>query len=785
MRHLLNTDEWLVIEQGFDMKLANIQETLFTIGNGYHAVRASLEEGHSGDLSGSYLAGVYDDHDSPVIDLVNAPSWLSLFIYVDGQRLDVETCEVTSHERCLDLRQGLLYRKTVFKDSAGRNTQVESLRFCSFADQHLSAMRVCITPLDHSSRLSVTSGIDGRRRNLDRMPVYPKGYVFNPRTKWEKWTKSTHLEMLGTGSDDGCIALDARTIASNHILAFRSCHDVDGQVIGRRVSSSHNRVDEVFEIEGHAGKPVTIDKLATIYTSRDSAPGDTGNLALASLVDHRHRGFDAALDANATAWFEKWSSCDCVVEGDSDLTRAVRFNIYQLLIAANENDPKVNIGAKSMTGEGYRGHIFWDTEIFTLPFYIYTRPAAAKALLLYRYHTLAGALENARANGFKGAQFAWESADSGRETTPKWTDDGLQRIWTGEEEIHVSADVAYGIITYVGATNDFEFLRDYGAEILFQTSRFWASRLEWNAAAGRYELTKVIGPDEFHEHVDNNAFTNRMVQWHLHKTVEVFTWFNATEPDVLSGLCERLCFTKSEIQEWRDIADRIYIPYDSNETLIEQFQGYFERDDVQITDWDENAMPVYPKGLNHFTCNGTMLLKQPDVVMLLHVLSNEFTKEVKQKNYEFYEKRTMHKSSLSPSVHAIFSIQVGNYEKSLQYLARSAFVDLHNNQGNTQDGIHIASAGGTWQAIVFGFGGFSIQNGEMIFQPWIPESWTGLRFKLQCKGREVSVEIRHGDISLLLNGMDCDAEQVTIFGWTYTLRSGTWLNVKRETIHAH
>jgi kojibiose phosphorylase len=553
----------------------------------------------------------------------------------------------------------------------------------------------------------------------------------------------------------------------------------------RRVFHSRDKVDEVLEIESRIGEAVTIDKLITIYTSRDVVSGDIGGLALASLVEHRRGGFDAALDANAKAWLEKWSCCDCVIEGDTGLTQAARFNIYQLLIAANENDPKVNIGAKSMTGEGYRGHVFWDTEIFLLPFYIYTRPAAAKALLLYRYHTLAGALENAQANGFKGAKFAWESADSGHETTPKWTADGLQRIWTGEEEIHVSADVAYGVLTYVSATNDFAFLLDYGAEILFQTSRFWASRLEWNVSADRYELTRVIGPDEFHEHVDNNAFTNRMVQWHLHKTAEVFLSLRASAPDVLASLCERLDLTANEVQKWREIANRIYIPYNASGTLIEQFQGYFERDDVPITDWDENSMPVYPKGLDHFTCNGTMLLKQPDVVMLLHVLSNEFTQDIKRTNYEFYEKRTMHKSSLSSAIHAIFSIQVGYYEKSLQYLVRSAFVDLQNNQGNTQDGIHIASAGGTWQAIVFGFGGFNVHNGWMAFQPWLPKHWTSLRFKLQWQGREVAVEIGHDVISLFSSGTDDDAEPVTIFGRPYMLRPGIWLKIQRDINHEH
>jgi kojibiose phosphorylase len=780
MRSLLNSDEWLLTESGFDPNRANIQEALLAVGNGYQCVRASFEEGHEGELSGTYLAGVYDTFDAPVIDLVNAPSWLPMVVRVDGERLDVHTCDIVGHERQLDLRQGVLYRRTVFRDSVGRDTQVETLRFCSLADRHLAGLRLRITPLDHSTRLSVTSGLDGRRRNLDRLPVYDKDYVFHPETKWEKWAKSLHLETIRTGREGDHIALDARTIHSGVILSLRASHDLQGTLVDRRTLRSRDRVDEAFELDGREGESVTIDKLVVTYSSRDAAVSEIGLMATAGLAGHRRNGLHTALGANQQAWLNKWTACDCVIDGDPALTRAARFNIYQLLIAGNDNESKASIGANSMTGERYRGHVFWDTEIFMLPFYIYTQPSTAKALLLYRYHTLAGAIENARSNGFKGARYAWESADSGAETAPKWTTDGQQRFWTGEEEIHVSAAVAYGVLTYVAATGDDEFLRDYGAEILLQTSRFWASRLEWNSAADRYELTRVMGPDEFHEHVDNNAFTNRMVQWHLHKTVEALESLRASYPDELADLCDRFGATWVEVQSWREIADRIYIPYGADGTLIEQFQGYFERADVPITNRDENGMPIYPAGLDHYTCNGTMLLKQPDVVMLLHVLSDEFTSEVKRENYEFYEKRTMHKSSLSPAIHAIFGLRVGHFEKALQYLERSAFVDLRNNQGNTEEGVHIASAAGTWQALVFGFGGFAVKNQEMSFQPWLPADWSGLRFKLQWQGREVAVALRHGAMSLLLRGRDERDEPVTVHGQTYRLRPGAPLEIRYD-----
>lgn len=777
LRSHLAPSDWLVSEQGFDPERANVYETLFTVGNGYQATRGSFEEGHAGELSGSYIAGIYDTHDSPVIDLVNTPAWLPVSIWIDGVRLDADGCEVVEHERHLDLSQGLLYRRTVFKDDAGRRTAVESLRFCSFADQHLCGIRLRVTPLDHEALVTVTSSIDGNRRNLDRRPVYEKSYIFHPETKWQKWAKSIHLQTVRTAAEDGITTLESRTLNSDHLLSYAASIDVSGSIAQRRTCRSRDRVDEIIDVRVKQGETVTIDKLATVFTSRDAPAADLAGNTRARLIEHRRQGFDAALADNASAWARKWDACDLAISGAPELTTAARFNIYHLLITASEHDPRVNIGAKSMSGEGYRGHVFWDTEIFMLPFFIYTQPATAKALLLYRYHSLGGAIANATSNGFAGAQYPWEAADSeGVEVTPKWTPDGLVRIWTGEEEIHVSADVAYGIITYVEATDDTAFLRDYGAEILFQTSRFWQSRLEWVTSAGRYELTRVIGPDEFHEHIDNNAFTNRMVQWHLHKAAEVFQALKSNEPQALAELCARLALTEAEVEAWREAADHIHIPYDPSGQLIEQFQGYFALKDVPITQWDDNDMPVYPEGLDHFTCNDTMLVKQPDVVMLLHVLPDEFSEEVKRANYEFYEKRTMHKSSLSPAIHTIFGIGVGHKDKALQYLERSAFVDLKNNQGNTQDGIHAASTAGTWQALVFGFGGFRVRNQRMSFRPWLPDHWSGMRFKIQWKGREVSVAVTHSHVSLLLSG-DGSPEPVTVFDQSHALQPGVALDI--------
>lgn len=765
LSNILNGGDWLVEETGFDPDKANFHETVFTVGNGYLGTRGTLEEGHRGELSGTYLAGVYDHNDSTVIDQVNAPDWLPMAVWIAGTRLDVQTCTVVEHRRALDLGQGVLYRITLFEDGAGRRTRLESLRFASLADRRFCAIRLRVTAENHSSEVVVESAIDGLRRNLDRLPVYTDHPSFHPEVRWQKWAKSRHMgEVDADISGDG-IYLEMETLDTGHRLGYaaRLAASVDGARSRRR---DYERVAEAVAFTAGEGVPVTLDKTVAIYTSRDVDAADIKSCCAQAAG----QGFDDMLAANAAAWRNAWDTCDVRVEGDTEATRAARFNIYHLLIAANPEDPRANIGAKSLSGEGYKGHVFWDTEIFMLPFYIYAQPETAKALLLYRYHTLDGARANAKENGFAGAQYPWESADTGLETTPKWTADGKNRIWTGEEEIHVTADVAYGILTYVTATGDWGFMRDYGAEILFETSRFWASRLEHNPAKDRYELTRVIGPDEFHEHVDNNTFTNCMARWHLLETVAVYERLKQEGPAAILPAAD-------EVARWRQMADAIHIPIDRDQHLIEQFSGYFEREDVAVIEWDENGMPCYPEGYDHFNMNDTMLVKQPDVIMLLYVLPDAFDDETKRVNYAFYEPRTLHKSSLSPAIHAIMGIEVGDPAKALGYFNRSAFVDLADNQGNTQDGIHAASAGGTWQALVFGFGGFRVKDGRMTFKPWLPEGWSELAFKLQWRGNALSVCVRRAAVDFRLEAAAATKEEIVVFGESVELAGGKAVSV--------
>jgi len=435
-----------------------------------------------------------------------------------------------------------------------------------------------------------------------------------------------------------------------------------------------------------------------------------------------------------------------VIEGDEVAQRAVRYNLFQLLIAAPHHTDRASIPAKTLSGFGYRGHVFWDTDIFIIPFFTFTRPELARNLLMYRYHTLPGARQKARQAGYAGAMFAWESAGDGRETTPRWVplpNGELVRIWCGDIEHHISADVAYAVWHYWQATGDDGFMRDYGAEILLDTAVFWGSRAEYNPERERYEINDVIGPDEYHEHVNNNAFTNRMVQWHLERALDTLAWLRERHPDKARELEERLDLSQARLARWEDIRRRIAIPHDPASGLIEQFEGFFALEEL---DWGalEPRTRSVQELLGMERIQHVQAIKQPDVLMLLYLLRDEYDEKALRVNWDYYAPRTDHTygSSLGPAIHAILACALGKRDAAYTHFLRAALVDLEDLRKNTKDGIHAASAGGVWQAIVMGFAGMALTPEGPTFAPRLPKGWRRLQFTLKYRGRAFPVDLQ-------------------------------------------
>ncbi|MEE8392120.1 MAG: beta-phosphoglucomutase, partial [Anaerolineae bacterium] len=502
-------NNWHIVETECDPKTLHHKETVFTIGNGYLGTRGAFEERYPGDWPATLVHGVFDDTPLVHTELANAPNWLSFVLLVNGERFRMDRGTLLSYRRDLDLRTGVLTRTVRWRSPAGRTVDLAIERFASLADQHLLGIRYRVTALDFEGTLELCAGLDGHMLNaelfhwqaVDQGPVLRR--TFRPKSK-------------GTAGPQG-VYLHVRTRNSG-IELCEACHlAVSG---GTDATYTHLDCDSAPTIAAHLtvqpGEQITADKLIALVTSRETT--DVRQAVLSKLEEAVSHGYDDLRAANDAAWETEWETCNVTIEGDDKADLALRYSLFQLLIAAPRHDDRVSIPAKTLSGFGYRGHVFWDTEIFIVPFFTYTRPEIARNLLMYRYHTLPGARRKARESGYEGAMFAWESAGSGDETTPRWVpspDGELTRIWCGDIEHHISADVAHAIVQYWRVTGDDDFMRDYGAEIVLDTARFWGSRAEWNAARDRYEINDVIGPDEYHDHVNNNVFTNCMARWNL------------------------------------------------------------------------------------------------------------------------------------------------------------------------------------------------------------------------------------------------------------------------------
>jgi kojibiose phosphorylase len=715
--HFIYTD-WNLSETQFDPAQLHHKETVFTIGNGYLGTRGSFEEGYPRALSATLIHGVYDDVPVMYTELANCPDWLPLTVSIDGESFRLDRGEILSYQRQLDLKSGILSRKVRWRSPSGKTLDLYFERFASFTNEHFLALRCQVTPLDFEGTIKVAASLNGYSEN--------QGY--------------NHWEWIDQGNSDRAIWLHVRTRNSRIELGM-ACQlllsGVEGAVQMTSVPG-YPTIETTFSVS--AGQTATLDKIVTVLTTRKvEAPVQVAQEHLAQLSS-----YEELQSAHVQAWEEVWQQSDILIEGDTKAQLAVRYNLFQLLIGAPRNDDRVSIPAKTLSGFGYRGHIFWDTEIFILPFFIYTQPDIARNLLTYRYHTLNGARRKASHYGYKGAMFAWESADTGDEVTPRWALPNQPyaediRIWCRDREIHISADIAYAIWYYWQVTNDGEWMCDYGAEIILDAAVFWISRIEWNSKQQRYEIREVIGADEYHEHVSNNAFTNRMVQWHLEKAVAVYDWLCARFPEKASELAAKLGLTAKQRDRWQDMVANLWIPYDSSTEMIEQYEGFFNLEDINLADYEPRTRSMQTI-LGIEGANKRQVLKQPDVLMLLYLMrqSEEFpyNQEILEKNWDYYAPRTdiTYGSSLGPAIHAILASDLGQPDEAYERFLQAAMVDLEDVRGNAADGIHGASAGGIWQAVVFGFGGFKLSQEGPVATPHLPPHWKRLRFQVQWRG---------------------------------------------------
>jgi len=733
MEHL----PWQVVEKPYQPRENIYWETVCTLGNGYMGSRGRLEEGFPAEMEtypGTYIAGVFDNFEGHLVELVNVPDFFNARIWVGGAEMSLSRGKVSDYSRTLDMRNGFLERKFTWTGPGGKKTSFSFARFLSLANPHLACLRVRATPLNHSLPIRMVTVLDGTAYNRKQRDWPPLKTII----------RNEHLDHIGAGCwTRGGVWLHARTKTTGvHIfecakLAFMGNPVVKGRVEGARA------VQEMVFRPGRDGK-AGFDKLVAVYTSRDAKPGKLKGLALHASLRAFRQGFDSLLEEHSVRWHSRWESADIRIDGDPGAQQGIRFNLFQLASANSRDDSGVNLAAKLLSHTRYKGNCFWDTEIFMFPFFVFTDPHAARNLIKYRYRMLPAARKRAREHWLKGAMYPWMSAHDGSEQCDSWE--------YGECEIHITADVAHAFDQYLRATGDEDFFVKCAAEVYIETARFWAGRVAWNPRRGRYTILSVKGPDEYCSITNNNMFTNYMACRNLELAGEAVAGMRQRHPREWRRLAAKLGFRTAEAAKWRDIRKKMFFNWDRKRDLLIQDDTFLDKEVDDLNKYSGRKKPLV-EIMPYERIMRVRLLRQTDVVLLQYLLNDEFTRRQKLAAYRYYEPMTTHDSSLSYNTHSIMAADLGMREAAYEYFRKSCRLDLDDELGTAKSGIHGASLGGTWQTVVMGFGGMRVGKGGLLsFRPLLPAGWEGLSFQVAFRGRTIAVDITKGGTELRLLG---------------------------------
>ncbi len=725
-------DTLTLVEVGYNPVREREIESYFTVGNGYLGTRGSLPEQEKASTPATLVAGVYDRVSPNAIEeLVVFPDWLYTRIYVDGEMLELKRRNIVEHRRVLDMSKGVVYREWLHEDITDRLTLVKFQHFASLADQHALVMRITVVPKNYKGEIRVETGL-----KMDH----------------GKSPSLQGVEMI-VDEDEGWVMIKGKTIFTGFEAAQAQKSKVAEGYIKPvyQARKGENLVEEEWRWIGGMGQAVTIEKYVSVFTSNDAQ--DVEKEALKKVKEISQLGYEELFLRHMDAWAERWSRSFVQITGDKDAQKWINFAIYHLISAGNPRNERVSIGARALTGMVYKGHIFWDSEIYILPFFIYTHPSTAHDMLMYRYHTLPAARQRAKEYGYQGALYAWESATTGEDMTPPAAlapTGEVIPINSGKLEHHINAAIAHGVWSYWNSTGDTDFFIKAAVEILVETARFWKSRVIRDGEF--YHIYDVEGPDEFHEGVNDNFYTNAMAAWNLRKAVEAVNRLKEYHPHEFLMLADKISLNLGELEEWKDVADHIYLDMSREDGIIEQFAGFFDLQEIDVSWYEPRTAPV-DVILGRENVAQIQLVKQADVVLALYLLEDSFSRDVIEKNFIYYDIRTSHSSSLSPSIYGLVAARLGLMSAAMRYFRRAGQIDLADNMGNAAGGVHAAALGGLWQQIVMGFAGLRTDDQGIWFYPCLPSKWKRLRFFLMWRGLVLKVDIqRRKKIHLDLEG---------------------------------
>jgi len=715
---------WKIREFGTKFSKTRKYESIMTQGNGYMGIRNSLSESYPSGTRAALINGVFNTPEGDVSELAILPDVTNIEISIGEENFSSLFCDKTDYIRELDMKTGESFRQVIWTPAEGGKFQITFKRIVSDVKEHIIAEKISVKALEGDGEFEIKTGIDGKITNCG---VQHFGIV----------RKSSYK--------DGSIGVYAETLQSKVGIAVSSYIVCDAK---KRISADRRSVFQSFNFKCNEGDSFTFEKISSYATSRDFeyktsevAVEKVKNDSLEYLSEAVRMGYDALREESAESWREFWEEKEIKIETDDEFyAQAVNFAIYHLHIMANRNDNRLGIGAKALTGEGYKGHSFWDTEMFILPYYIYNEPETARNLLEYRYNLLNKACEKAKEYGYEGAMYPWEGAwiDDG-ETCPKY---GEMDMGTGEIrenkmcsiEVHVNAAIAYGVYQYFVATGDIDFMKRCGYEIIILTGLFWTSRAEF--VNGRYEILDVIGPDEYKDNIDNNAYTNYMAQLNMSLAAKYIDCMDSQTYDRLNekyNLCDIL-------EKLNNVLNGLYLPKPNVDGIIEQFDNCMSLKEIDTSPYknNENVCMIFAD-YDHSDILKMKVFKQADTVMLMYARKECFTDEIIKKNLEYYEKFTLHDSSLSMCIHSLVAARVGDMQMADNVFRDALSVDIGENVNNSDIGIHAASIGGIWLALVMGYGGLCVNEEGLSLAPKLPNHIEKYQFRICYKGSKLLI----------------------------------------------
>ncbi len=746
MKDYIIKDPWKIIEEGFDPHLNMVSESLFSLGNGKMGLRGNFEEDYSGEtLQGTYNAGVYYPDKTRVgwwkngypeyfAKVLNSCNWIGLRLVIGETGLDLHTATIHSFRRELDMAHGILRRTFECTLDNGARLSVSAERMISMDDDEAACLQYSVRVDNFNGPVQVTSYLDFDVVNQD----------------------SNYDEKFWNPVADSCIDHYTCLCAETKKTRFRvgvcsatHVHHNNENVLAERPQSQEKYAESQFISSVKSGDQITIHKYCSVLSSLYYDPSEIASKAASHVRQLEITGYPNLRDKHARAWQGIWKTSDIVIKGDVAAQQGIRFNIFHLKQTYTGKDDRLNIGPKGFTGEKYGGSTYWDTEAYCLPFYLSTADEkVAKNLLIYRYKHLQKAIENAAMLGFKnGAALYPMVTINGEECHNEWE--------ITFEEIHRNGAIAYAIHDFINYTGDASYLKEGGAEVLIGIARFWAQRVNYSEDKKQFVMLGVTGPNEYENNINNNWYTNYIARWCLIYTSSVLNTLQEEDAHYYDALTGKTSLAPGEIADWKHKAENMYFPYDPNRLVFLQQDGFLDKEMLSVDDIPRNERPIN-QNWSWDRILRSVYIKQADVLQGMYFFEGDFSHEELRRNFDFYEPKTVHESSLSPCVHNILACTLGRKEKAYEMYLRTARLDLDDYNNDTEDGLHITSMAGTWMSIVKGFGGLRVKDGALHIRPLLPDQFEEVDFKILFRGTRLNVKLRHDKTVIVRESGDLD-----------------------------